>query len=449
VASLQRLRSVAPAMSSPGLPDASAPAGSSAGGPRQLDAGARRRWLPPLLLAAGTLSWLWVTATAPPRTGRQLLAWSTRNLAIGLVLGWAAAFATLRARSRRALLAGMLATVLAAATLLLLELIGWLGLVDWATLFHLRHVAPLGSVRLPDALVRGEGKEDIAALWHLPSAPIAFEYRTDHLGFRNLHDRDSAQLYCLGDSFLVAGLLPIESTVTALLERELGVPTMSLGLIGLGVQEEQRLWREAALPVQDCIVLQFVTEDNDLVDSARFRAGRNNWDIHSPSAHSFVDSLVLWLQRCLQPTPGEAHTHVGSCLGQQVAFQWDRGSFAGLDREVDAVLDCITGLHAEIAAAGGRHAVVLIPSKLRVLGPRCTWPEDSALRELDSQLGPLPVALARRCSEQGIPLFDLTDTLVQVAAHELPYFCLDTHWNAAGHAAVARALAGWSFVRGR
>jgi hypothetical protein len=353
----------------------------------------------------------------------------------------------LRLRSRRALFAGVLALLLAGATAGGLEAAGRLGIVDWAASFRLRHVAPLGSVRLPHVTITGEADEDTAALWRIARPKTPFVYRTDRFGLRNLHDRGEAAIYCLGDSFLVAGLLPIEHTVAARLERRLGVPVMNAALVGLGPQEVRALWQELRLPARGRAVLQFVTEDNDLVDSARFRRGRRSEDIASPTARSFVASAIVWLQRVTQPVPGEARRRTGRIGGRDIAFPWHANAFAGLESEVDEVLASIASLHEEVAAARGCHGVVLVPSKLRVLGPLCTWPRDSELRDVAAALGPLPEALRAWCAAHAVPFLDLTEALRASAGRALPYFDYDTHWTAAGHAVAARELAAWPFLR--
>jgi hypothetical protein len=398
------------------------------------------------LLAAG--AWLVLTVQPPPLEGRQLFGlWRTRDCAMACALVWIAAGLACAAFGRRALFRWLLATLLAAASWLLLELIGLLGLVSYPALLRLEPRAPLGAVRLANVDLRGEASEELAALWGLPGEPVAYRYRTDRRGLRNEPDREAADLYLLGDSFLVAGLLPWPDTVAARLEQALQRPVMNLALVGLGAQEQLDLLREVAVPLQGRLVLQFVFEGNDLVDSARYRRPARPMPL---AERSFARALTIWLQRLTQPTPGEARRKMARFDGEEVFFLWDGFSFRGLEGEIEPVLAALGEMHAHVARHGGAHALVLVPSKIRVLGPFCEWPADSLLAEYREHLGPLPARVAAWAKERGVPCLDLTEPLQAAArAGSAPYFARDTHWNALGHEIAARAVAEWAVVRGR
>ena len=71
------------------------------------------------------------------------------------------------------------------------------------------------------------------------------------------------------------------------------------------------------------------------------------------------------------------------------------------------------------------------------------------MAELDRHLSPLRDHLLAWQHGAGIPVFDLTGPL-QAAAREgrIPFFWGDSHLNATGHDAAARALARWQAVGG-
>ncbi len=93
---------------------------------------------------------------------------------------------------------------------------------------------------------------------------------------------------------------------------------------------------------------------------------------------------------------------------------------------------------------GGRYLVVFIPSKLRVVGPFCRWPERSALTEYESHLSPFRDFVIKRCKETSIALLDLTDGLIRSArAGNVPWYPGDSHWNERGHEVAAEMLAEW------
>ncbi len=387
--------------------------------------------------------WLWATRGPVPSEGRNFFgAWRTLPLLVALALLWLAIALALTSR-RRALFSWLLGTGLCVATLSLLEVSAFAGVADWARIMRNRADAPLGAAATPHVEIAGETLPDIAAAWNLPAQPTPFSFRTDRRGFRNHADRDEADVYLLGDSVLVAGMLPFEETIAARLEAELRRPVLNIALIGIGAARQHELLVQSGLPLRNRTVLQFVTEANDLEDSRRERAVAPE-PAPGLAAQSFTNNAVLWLQRLLQPVPYEAHWRRGTIDGTEYLFHWIERDTPALRGEVEPVLAQLGDTRAHVVAAGGRYAVVLMPSKYRVLHALCRWPEESPLRQPSPHLSPLADAIRSWASEGGCPLIDLTEPMQQSArAGAIPYFAADTHPNAIGHALAANAVLRW------
>lgn len=400
------------------------------------------------LLAAGSAALLVATAEDDASGQRFFGLWRTRHFLAACGLLWLSASCFLAARPRRlALLRFWLATTLCVAGLALAEVLGFLGIVDYDRVFG-THYDALGARAVPNLDLRGETFYDLSRAWRYPSEPVPFHYKTDRYGYRNHIDRESTDIVLLGDSILVAGLLPFEETVTARLEQKLGRSCMSIALIDMSPQEEAIHFRDARLPMRDRLLLHFVFEGNDLLDSADFRAN-GGAETETPWSQRTLSYLALLaLQRSTTSRRPAEHSKIGTIGGERYLFPWTRQSFEGLEGEVTPILDCILGLRDEVAASGGAYGVVLVPSKIRVLGPLCAWPPESSLHDWESHMSPFPAELIRRCAATGIPVLDLTEPL-SAAAHagRIPYFALDSHPNSAGHEIMADAIRKWDLVR--
>jgi hypothetical protein len=405
----------------------------------------RRAWATAVALLTAAALWLAVSRSEPPLTGRNFFgAWRTAPTLVAAALLWAAGGALLAALSRRALFAFLFGSLLAITTWAMLEAAVLFG-VDYASLRQ--PPDPIGSEAAPHQDLRGTTYPDTAHAWNLPAQPIDFHFRTDRRGFRNDVDRADADVYLVGDSILVAGLLPFEQTVTALLENALGRPTINLALIGIGPQRELEILRGAGLPLRDRLVIQFVTEANDLGDSRRYRQ-QGTAARPSLASRSLTLQLVLWLQRRLQPVPYEAELQSGWIGNQRFLFFWVGDTVTGLEDEIAPALASFRAMHDHVRAAGGHHLLVLVPSKYRVLHELCRWPPQSVLRDPAANLSPLRHRLLAWGQAEAVPVLDLTAPF-QAAARDgrVPYFADDTHPNAAGHTTMAEALLAWPPLR--
>ncbi len=410
---------------------------------------ARAGWLC-AAAAASAAAWFALTAAEPQGESRHLFGlWTARRFATGCGLVWLAALAAAAARSRRALLGALFATILAGSSWALLELAGLTGLVSYRERFRAELRPPLGRQPVPHLDLEGETVPDIAAWWGVPAEPVRFHFETDRRGFRNRPDRADADLYLVGDSILVAGLLPFEDTLAARLEAGLGRPVLNVALAAIGPQEELERFRAAGLPVADRLVLHFLFEGNDLGDSARYRAARNGATREaSLLSRSFAANAVHWLQRVMQPRLPIADERSCTIAGERYYFLWPGPTQRDHSAELGPIERTLVDFRAEVESAGGGYAVVVVPAKLRVLGPLCRWPAGSALTDYAEELGPLPRHAADWAARTGVELLDLRDALARsAAAGRIPWFPADTHLNALGHAAAAEALADWAPVR--
>lgn len=267
-------------------------------------------------------------------------------------------------------------------------------------------------------------------------------------GFRNDKDRDAADIYLVGDSILVAGLVPFENTVTSRLEQNLGRPVMNISLIGLSVQAERDLLIEANPPLKDRFVVHFVFEGNDPLDSRAYRrrketkdgaVSETGWKNRSPTYN-----LLMKLQALTEPVNPLAARRTGYIGDQPYGFLWVAEMVRGTEEEFPHILAALADTRKFVEAGGGHYAVVVVPEKYRVLAPLCRWPDGSDLSDYQSNLSPLSGVVIDWCKHEGVPVFDLMGPLQKAAQDgRIPWFQGDTHLNENGHRAAADAIAEW------
>ena len=197
------------------------------------------------------------------------------------------------------------------------------------------------------------------------------------------------------------------------------------------------------------LLLHFVFEGNDLADSTAYLGSETAQK--PPFAKRFLTyNALMALQRMTQRTEPQVRRRVGYIGDERFTFRWIGAGVppAKAGEETQRVLAALAEVGKIVQSYGGTYAVVLIPSKLRVAGPFCAWPEGSELKDYASHLSPLPVALKDWCEAHAVALLDLTPPLVaSLRAGRIPWYAGDSHWNAIGHAVAADSVAEWAFVR--
>lgn len=403
-----------------------------------------------LLCVLAAIGWAatHTSALSADRTTKLMFGlWKTRELAITGALAWLAVAFALASVSNKALLRFAISNASFAFAWISIELAGITGAVDYRAMLNPIAEGHLGTEPIPFADVQGTTREDLASAWGQPSPDIEFRFIADRRGYRNEPDREEASIYCLGDSFLVAGLVPWEDTVTAQLEKRTDNAVVALALNGLSPQEECDLFRESQLSANSKLVIQFLFEGNDLLDSAAYGAEASE-DSTSLKDRTLANNLILKLQDATQPVDEFLALRSGQYEGETFLFRWTRTAFAGYEAESRRILDSLAKFKSEVEAAGGTYAVVMIPSKIRVLGPHCKFTPDSPLADWQSHCSAWPTAVSAWCKAQEVAYLDLSPALQQAMQRgDMPWFNGDTHWNATGNQIAADAVANWEFVR--
>lgn len=379
-----------------------------------------------------------VATASMPEPERLFGRWRLRHVALAAGLAVVAGGLLCRAFGRQILFGYVTVALTVLAFLGGLELAAALGVLGRLLPAAGGDGAAIGWELQPGLDVSGETRQDIATRLGLDSDPIGFRFQTDGYGFRNGGDPEG-RIVVLGDSIVLGAAVPREETVAERLEALTGVPAMQAALLGLSVQEEQRMLLASGLPLAGKTVVQVVFEGNDLLDSRRWREAAETPE-PAPPRRSPLRMLWAWLVRVSNPPAAYETCEIGD---RTHAFLWTRRSFAGVEDEVDPIVSAIAGFERELAARDARLVLVLVPTKYRVLAGLCRFPPQSIIADPERNLSDLPDRLAAWAGETGIAYLDLTPALTEAAAGgAVPWFWGDTHWNATGHAVAAEAIAG-------
>jgi hypothetical protein len=415
-------------------------------------------WPALVLCALAVAGWIFTAGTgAEPGTAVFGL-YRDRAFVANLLASWAAAIvAWLRlARPSTAARLRLVAVHFGLALPLAFgECASLAGLVDFRALLGDARTYSAAAAHVADSRLRRSGapnqhvsgriSQDLAPVLGVDAPEVEFDVRTDRFGLRNSRDRADPDVVCLGDSVLVAALVPAADTLTERLERALRASVLNVAEPAYAPAEEAIRLESLRLPERPRLVVQFLFEGNDLADTASFRA----WSARSVRTGWPESGLGKSLLAALHaPRRGVAERRVGvfaGALGDELVwFLYDAERIERDMGEMAALKATLADLRRRTLGSGGRYAIVFVPMKLRVLHSLVRFPENSALRDPRMAASRFAPDLSAWAASEGIPTFDLTPALRAVAeAGTLPYFPADTHLSAAGHAAAAAALEPW------
>jgi hypothetical protein len=327
----------------------------------------------------------------------------------------------------------------------------------------------LPFVRPPHLKWTGKATGDLAffANERDPSARLV-TFQTDAHGFHNPTEADRADVVFIGDSFTEAGNVGEEESFVSRVGQRLGSSVRNLGLAGQGPPQELIVLKKYGLDFHPRKVVWQIAEANDLDDAVDFKA----WEEHGRPRYTnrpdqMLSSAEAWKRR--SPTRqlfdalgGRQHWPLAgefteaSGITVRILFLPGRLQSPRAHPGWPIIVDAITQGTAILRERNIKLILVLVPTKLRVMGQHVRFNEFSVVRNgrTEKIVGSLPEGwdlapqntlasyLKALCEQLGTPFVDTTPTLREhTAGGELVFLPMDTHLSAHGHQIVADMIA--------
>ena len=359
-----------------------------------------------------------------------------------------------------------------------------------------------------ERMFRGAGKEaaevtryhefDPVLGWrHTPNTRVTYRRReyTVEVAINSLGLRDpnrgyavpagTTRILALGDSFLEAYTVPIERTVTQVLETTLNregtcpVEVINGGTAGYSTDQEFLFYQREGARYSPQIVLLFAFYNDISYNSHQyyyrwakpiFQIGEKEGDppliLHPPRAlpdqevvtaeegEPTGSALLAWAEERLRQASPATHTRLASLgLWEPIRIRephgslrvFERGTLEGIEEAWWRTAKILEAFDKEVRANGSRLVIVYIPSRMEVHD--ASW---EATR-FHFGLGPgwdrrLVVArLTQIAQTLDVPVLDLTPDLREADGRLLSsaYLTFDSHWTQLGHRTAARTVADY------
>lgn len=429
------------------------------------------RWFAAAFTAWCVTAWL----------GRGLWPWQIQltnvlfaaSFTVTYALGWALIAKLSRAPTRRVLFRAVACSLVLAVIVFILELPAVFGLVDYGHIWN--HLTGdwsgpntsfstdmnLGFGRPANKKWRGQPRSDMAVTWNLPiRSPRPITFSTDSRGFRNLEDRDRAEVVLIGDSFVEGAYVSDDETAAVALERAIGVPVVNLGRAGYGTLQELEVLERTALPLRPRLIAWFFYEGNDLYNDQEFTeaitylrehgtytpAGRLEINWNDFRRASLTGNAFRLLRRVLDPvvpnsvaTFGDFRDSAGQ-LHRMYFYDDASVSFDQFEQQQFERTKAAFRWGMKFCDANSIQLLVLvIPTKFRVYSDYCKFPPGSPCHEWTPW--DVPARLGEFCDAENIAFVDLTNPMQSAAASgQVLYAPDDSHWCREGHGFVAELL---------
>jgi len=327
---------------------------------------------------------------------------------------------------------------------------------------------------------------------HQPGARARYErreYTTDvAINRHGLRDRDRAyqappgtfRVLALGDSFIEAFSVPLEESVTQVMERSMArgrcpVEVINGGTVGYSTDQELLFYRDHGSKYAPQVVVLFFYYNDVLYNASRtniqlpkpllsfrgekvevvnFPVPRRPPDPVAPEAPpaAVKGSVALdWIGERLE----RSHPRLYNGLSRRGL--WPPTSMQPMSPELRVYMRkppadarhgwAMTGrilktLASEAWDRGSRLAIAYIPSRMEVSDR--DWDLTRRRYRLDEAAfdrGAVVARLAEIAGAERIPLLDLTPAMRQATGLVAwPYYDFDSHWNRLGHAVAAREV---------
>lgn len=269
--------------------------------------------------------------------------------------------------------------------------------------------------------------------------PHEIAYVTDNLGFRNPTDYRGQNFVLVGDSFLAGANDTQSCLITEQLRQHHGLDTYNLAFPGNMDEYVQRIRAFRNAKGKDFKMALFVFEGNDFQPFTNSPVEKRTF---LKSYHALFKQRSLWrytrwlyLRAHEKKTGGARIPLVRQINREAMAFLSSDPYLAGNRTPPDEsylhFVDALNILKPNLVQ------IFFIPVKYRVYAK---WIAEKPLPNAQLEY------LQQAAKQAGIPVFDLTPTLVQEAERLLPqgqyvYWRDDTHWNCNGMRAVSVPIA--------
>lgn len=283
---------------------------------------------------------------------------------------------------------------------------------------------------------------DVEFSWDESSYRIKTHLNLERAGFRGGTIGGEPWAIALGDSFTFGQGVNQPATWAALLARRVGRDVVNLGVMGYGPQQYTRTLEKFGVALRPKMVL-YCLFTNDLRDAAVF----DDW-INKPPRFSLGNYLsersvvyniyYRWRRQQRQGSRYVALDEVEQKLNLRKLKQEIDADSKRIASSWTTVMEQVERARRVSEQAGARFVVAYFPSKEEVY-----W--DLAKRKMaelaryDGRQQQFRDVILSYCRGSSVACLDLTPGLQAQGPVKL-YFTVDSHWNEAGHQAVAAEL---------
>ena len=298
----------------------------------------------------------------------------------------------------------------------------------------------------------------------------------------------TSTLLALGDSFLEGYTVPLEQTLTQVLERRLAARAdcrwrvINGGTSAYSTDQEYLFYRSEGLRYRPQVVVLFFYYNDVFANDQQayvgapkpvfvFRDGelrlyrqpvprpRPQPDGQAEPAAATSSALLEWVRQRLWFGAPRAYNALGRLglwppnrrIGARMELRvYERRALPAIEGGWEKTAAILERLAAEVAAAGSRLLVVYVPTHMEV--SEAAWRRSQERYGMDAagwDRGRVLRRLGGIAREVGFPLLDLTPALrASEGLFTGSYYVRDGHWNSRGHRVAATELEAFLTAEG-
>lgn len=296
---------------------------------------------------------------------------------------------------------------------------------------------------------------------------ISFE--TDDDGFRNPSSTNEVDILFLGDSYTEGASVNQADCFVQLVSDNTGLKAKNLAVSGYSTPEEVITFSKYGLQTKAQIAVLQVSESNDIQECHRYYNWLRSGSPQETIKPSMLPSIPLWkryslLHRLYELIFGPVlndYLLEGEFISSNetkyiVRFLQVPHQGMGISDSIgwDVMKNSVDTFLKESQANGIQPIVLLIPDKIKVMGPYTQLPTEVGYKIYESTILYEPYSLSENlknfCRNRKVSFIDATEKL-EAAAQKgvLVYKPMDTHLSEAGHILLADTLSKFILTHGK